>query len=146
MDPHRVASLSSPRQPALAWSLLVLTAALAAIWPAFAAYGLWRAGWNGVICALAAGAVCGIAAAVSLVLASAAQKARQPIAGVLGGMLVRMAVPMVALLMVPKMDPVWQSSGLREMLLVYYLAALAVETWLLVRLVPPDAASVAKAT
>ena len=146
VESERVASPKFPRLSGLAWSLLVLAAFLAAMWPAFAAYGMWRAGWNGVAASVAALAVCGLAAGLSLLLAVSAQKAKQPIAGVLAGMLLRMAVPLLALLMVPKLDPVWSSSGLGEMLLGYYLAALAVETWLLVRLVPADAASVAKAT
>jgi len=146
VDPQRVASVPSPRQPSLTRSLLVLAAALAALWPAFAGYGLWRAGSAGVLAALAAAVVCGIAAGVSLVMAVAAQRARQPISGVLGGMIVRMAVPLVAIFLVPTLDPVWRTSGFREMLLAYYLATLAVETWVLVRLVPADAASVAKAT
>lgn len=147
MDPQKpLVSDPAARKPALARSLLILAAWLAAIWPAFAAYGMWRAAASGVAAAAAAGMICGIAGGVSLLLAVAAQKARQPIAGVLGGMLVRMAVPLLALLMVPKLDAVWRASGLLEMLLAYYLAALAVETWLLVRLVPVEAANVAKAT
>lgn len=146
VDSQRVPSPTLPRQPVLAWSLLILGAILAALWPAFAAYGMWRAGWSGVAASLVALAVCGLAAGLSLLLAATAQRARQPIAGVLTGMLVRMAVPLAALLVVPQLDPLWSSSGLVEMLLAYYLAALSVETWLLVRLVPADAASVAKAT
>jgi hypothetical protein len=146
VESERVASPKFFRLPGLAWSLLVLAAILAGLWPAFAAYGMWRSAWSGVAASAVALAICGAAAALSLLMAVAAQKARQPIAGVLAGMLVRMAVPLLALLMVPKLDPVWSSSGLGEMLLGYYLAALAVETWLLVRLVPADAANVAKAT
>ena len=145
MDRDVVASPSLGSQPALAWPLLSLGGILAALWPAFAAYGLWRGGWWGVAASAVALAICTAAAGLSLLLAALAQRARQPITAVLVGMALRMAVPLLALLAVPRLDPVWSSSGFQEMLLAYYLAALAVETWLLVRLVPASAATVAKA-
>ena len=146
MDSDPVASSAPSRQLSLARSLLKLAAILAALWPLAAAYGWWRAEWNGVAASVAALGVCGLAAGVSLAVAVGSQMAKQPISGVLGGMAVRMAVPLLALFAVPKFGPEWTSSGFAVMLLGYYLAALAVETWILVRLVPADAASVAKAT
>lgn len=133
-------------RPPLVRSLLVLCGSLALIWPAFAAYGAWRGAWSGLLASVGAAAVCGAAAGVSLIVTVTAQRLRQPIAGILTGMLVRMIVPLFALLAIPKLDAALVKSGAQEMLLGYYLAALAVETWLLVRLVPAAQAGVAKAT
>ncbi len=146
MDPDRAAPDSTTQQPpSLVGSLLLLIGILAIFWPAFAAYGYWRDALGGVLASAACAVVCGIAASVSLLITVAAQRARQPITGVLVGMLVRMAVPLLALVALPQAG-VWEASGGQGMLLGYYFVALAVETWLLVRLVPAYAAGVAKAT
>jgi hypothetical protein len=146
VDSDPVPSSVPSRQLSLARPLLKLAAILAALWPIAAAYGWWRAEWNGVAASVATLGVCGLAAGVSLAVAVGSQMAKQPISGVLGGMAVRMVVPLLALVAAAKLGPAWTSAGFGELLLGYYLAALAVETWILVRLVPADAASVAKAT
>lgn len=122
-----------------------LCAALVAVLPAFAMYGFWRAGASGVLSSVIAAAICGGAALTSLLLTAVAQKAKQPISGILTGMVVRMAVPLVALLVIPKMNPALLQSGMQEMLLGYYLLALVAETWILLRLIPSVSSSSAKA-
>jgi hypothetical protein len=133
-------------RPSLVRPLLLMVAALALVWPAFAAYGVWRSGTDGLAAALAAALLCGSGGAVSLMAAVTAQRAGKPVAGILGGMLIRMVVPLMALLAIPKMDSRVLASGAQEMLLGYYLVALAIETWLFVRLIPAGSAGVPKAT
>jgi hypothetical protein len=89
--------------------------------------------------------VCGLAAGVSLILTVTAQRTGQPVTGILLGMIVRMAVPFVALLAVPQFGDRMRGMGVQEMLLGYYLVALTVETWLLVQLVSVSKSSVTKA-
>src|SRR5262245_55936233 len=126
-------------------SLLILAAVLTVVWPAFAAYGAWRAAFGGVLVALTTAVICGLAAGASLVLTVTAQRSGQPVTGILLGMVVRMAVPFAALLAVPRFGDSMQSLGVQEMLLGYYLVALTVETWLLVQLVSVSKSSVTKA-
>jgi hypothetical protein len=145
VDSQRAPSDPCSCQPKLVWSVLLLAAAMAMAWPLGAAYGMSCSGWTGVFVALGAAALCGAAAALSLVVSVLGQRNSQPVGGVLAGMLVRMAVPMLALLALPKMNPVLLQAGARELLLGFYLVSLAVETWLLVRMTPTSKAGVAKA-
>ena len=136
MDPQRALPDTRPSQARLVWSFVGLAAALVGAWPAFALYGYWRAEGHGVLSATVALAICGGAAIASLVVTVMGQRAQQPIGGILGGMLVRMAVPFLALIALPKWNSALAESGLQGMLLGYYLLGLGVETWILVRLVP----------
>ena len=145
MDSQKAACVTSAGRPALVRSLLILAGILALAWPAFAIYGAWRAAWSGVLAALATATVCGLAAGVSLAVTVVAQRARQPVTGILAGMIVRMIVPFVAILAVPQWGDQWRGMGVQEMLLGYYLVALSVETWLLVKLVSVSQSGVTKA-
>ncbi|HZL87088.1 MAG TPA: hypothetical protein VFB96_01820 [Pirellulaceae bacterium] len=145
MDSEQAACVNSAGRHALTRSLLILAGVLALAWPAFAAYGGWRAGWSGLLVASATAMVCGLAAGVSLILTVTAQRTGQPVTGILLGMIVRMAVPFVALLAVPQFGDRMRGMGVQEMLLGYYLVALTVETWLLVQLVSVSKSSVTKA-
>lgn len=145
MDCERVVTELPPRRPLLVRSLLALIGVLVLAWPAFAGYGFWRDSWAGLLASLGALAVVSIAAGASLVIAAAAQRTGQAIAGILGGMLVRMFVPLAALMAAPGLGAGVLETGVREMLLGYYFVALAVESWLLVRLVPACGAGAAKA-
>jgi hypothetical protein len=126
-------------------SLLILVGVLAVAWPAFAAYGGWRAGGSGVLASLATAIVCGFAAGVSLIVTVTAHRIRQPVTGILAGMIVRMLVPFLAIMAVPQWGDDWRRTGVQEMLLGYYLVALTVETWLLVQWVSVSQSGVTKA-
>jgi hypothetical protein len=145
VDCERALTERASRRPTLVRSLLVLCGILVLAWPAFAAYGFWRDTWPGLLASLAALAIAGIAAGASLAVTVTSQRLGQPIGGILSGMVLRMLVPFLALLAVPSLGPSALASGVQEMLLGYYLVALAAETWLLVQLTRALAAPVAKA-
>lgn len=146
MDSQQVVANAPLDRATLVRPLLFLVVALSLVWPAFAGYGAWRGGATGLVASVAAALVCGAGAVISLLVAVAAQRSRQPVAGILGGMLIRMMVPLMALLAIPELDPRIIAAGAQEMLLGYYLVALALETWLLVRLIPVLNAGVPKGT
>jgi hypothetical protein len=75
----------------------------------------------------------GFAGAVALAIASLARDPKQAAAMVLAGMLVRLFVPLAALLMVSKQWPELEEAGFREQVLVLYLVALVVETYAAIR-------------
>lgn len=113
----------------------LLSAALVVVGlPAFAlAYfsqgpqGLASAGLAWCVATFAA-----LAALIPAVLASKVQPPRSDalLISVLGGMLVRMAVPLAAVVFVKLQLPSWFGMTWLAYLVLFYLAALAVETWL----------------
>jgi lysylphosphatidylglycerol synthetase-like protein (DUF2156 family) len=89
-------------------------------------------------------AIVGLAGAAALVIASLAASPQQAATMVLAGMLVRLFVPLAALLLVSKRWPELEAAGFREQILILYLAALAVETYAAIRVTgmpPPRFAS-----
>ena len=80
-----------------------------------------------------AAAIVGLAGTVALVLASLASDPKQAASMVLAGMLVRLFVPLAALLLVSKRWPELDVAGFREQVLILYLAALVVETYAAIR-------------
>jgi hypothetical protein len=88
--------------------------------------------------------IVGLAGTVALVVASFAREPQQAATMVLAGMLVRLFVPLAALVLVPKRWPDLAEAGFRDQLLVLYLAALVVETYAAIRVTgmpPPRFAS-----
>lgn len=146
MDSQQAPCVTPAGRPPLARSLLILAGIMALVWPPFAAYGLWCAGGSGVLAALATAVVCGLAAGFSLIITVTALRIGQPVGGILAGMVVRMAVPFVAIMAVPQLDDAVRGTGVQEMLLGYYVVALTVETWLLVQWVSVSQSSVTRAT
>ncbi len=89
-------------------------------------------------------AIVGLAGTVALVIASLARNPKQAANFVLVGMLVRLFVPLAAMLVVPKNWPELAEAGFRDQMLVLYLAALVVETYAAIRVTgmpPPRFAS-----
>lgn len=112
---HGLAKLRCLRLPARA---LVLTGAVGALWLLVALVAWCAKGWAGVGASLAAAAMCGLPALFSLALAD---WMRGPyfIAGWLGAMAVRLAVPLACALAAHARGGWPADAGL-----LYYLAAL----------------------
>lgn len=89
-------------------------------------------------------AIVGFAGTVALVIASFARSPKQAANFVLAGMLIRLFVPLAAMLVVPKRWPELAEAGFRDQMLILYLAALVVETYAAIRVTgmpPPRFAS-----
>lgn len=86
-----------------------------------------------------AAVIVGLAGALALVIASWAGNPQQAASFVLAGMLVRLFVPLAAIVIVPKHWPELVEAGFRDQLLILYLVALAVETYAAIRVtgMPP---------
>jgi hypothetical protein len=84
-----------------------------------------------------AGSVCWLAAAMALTFTWAGNRFGAPLQGVLLGMLVRMGLPLAAVIGLPRLSPELAHSGLLTTILLTYLVALATETFLAVRLIKP---------
>jgi hypothetical protein len=105
-----------------------------AVWPVFACVGYARSGLLGILSALLAAGVCGGGALASLLATGLFRIHGQPVAGVLLGMLIRMAVPLAACVIMFIQGGPLVEAGALVMILVYYLLMLVVETFYLVRL------------
>lgn len=84
-----------------------------------------------------AGGLCWFAAGASLICTCLGNVLQAPVQGLLGGMLFRMGLPLVAILSLSQPGDWHRSAGLPGMILAVYLVALVVETALAVRMVPP---------
>jgi hypothetical protein len=106
---------------------------LVAVGPAafIAAAGFERAiTWRTVSIAAAAGSVCYVAAAMSLVVTFAGNQLGMPVQGLLLGMLFRMGLPLAAII------ALGMQRTLGATIVVVYLLALIVETVLALRMTP----------
>jgi hypothetical protein len=92
---------------------------------------------EGLISSLVAAGVCCFASSLALVAGWLGNQLQFPIQGVLGGMLFRMGLPLLAMLVLPQLGGPLASSGVARTLLGVYLVTLVVETALALRLVPP---------
>jgi len=111
---------------------LWLTLALVIAYPAYAAFGYFRFGVNGIVAASVAGAICWIGAAAALLCTVWKQR----LAGLFLGMIFRMGLPLVAGLILHSNVPELARAGIFGFVLCYYFLALVVETLLAVRMIP----------
>ena len=132
------------RPASLPWACAVLAAILLAMLPCFAGYGYSTSGVVGVLAAAVALGICLTCGILALCIAAISQKFNQGIQGVLGAMFVRMGVPLMALLVLPKIGGPLVAAGVTGMVMAYYLITLAAETWLSLRFVPATKMSGAK--
>ena len=116
----------------------LLAAMLLALLPCFAAYGYFTSGPVGILAALVACGICLLCGILALCITAISQKLGQGVQGILGAMLVRMSVPLLAVLALPKIGGPLVAAGITGMLMAYYLVTLAVETWLSLRFVPAN--------
>lgn len=114
---------------ALQWAVVLLVAA-GLIGAKVAAEALDNDVIRSVVIATA---IVGLAGTVALTIASLANDPKQAASMVLAGMLVRLFVPLAALLLVSRRWPELEVAGFREQVLILYLAALVVETYAAIR-------------
>jgi hypothetical protein len=113
----------------------ILTAALAAAFPLFGWFGYHRHGEWGLIAAAVAASVCWFGCTMALFCAAFLQRT-QPVAGLLGGMLFRLGVPLVLGLVLQHNHEPLAQAGIFGTILLYYLLSLVVETVLSIRMLP----------
>ena len=83
------------------------------------------------------GGVCWIAAALALITTYVASRQGSPVQGVLAAMFFRMALPLPAVLVLPRLNDQLAAGGLVGTILGVYLVTLAAETFMALRLVGP---------
>ena len=136
MNAQADSELNLSRPPSLLRACAIFAAVLAAALPLFIAVGLVQSGGRGLLAALLACGVCFAAGTLALAITAISQKVNQGVQGILGAMLVRMSVPLGALLLLPKAGGPLEGTSIAGMVLGYYLIALVAETWLSLRFVP----------
>ena len=121
------------RKPLLlaAICFVALTAAL----PLFIAYGQSRHGADGLQVALIAYGICLTAALAALTIAGLCNSPQLAVAGVMGSMLIRMGMPMAAIVLFQATKHPLLDAGLNGTIVAYYLLMLAIEAPLSVLLV-----------
>lgn len=113
--------------------LLVVVFAIA--FPGFAYYGQQYHGHAGVLAAVVAAAVCLVAGLVALTFLALFREPQQAFNGIGLAMLFRMAIPMVAGVVLTNLGGPLAEAGVFGMIVGFYLVGLLVETLLAVRLV-----------
>jgi hypothetical protein len=112
--------------------LVVLTSVLAATWIVEAILLVPSRGWQVAGVAGIAAGICWVAGALALVSTLLLTRAKQPLTGVLSGVLFRTMLPLAAL-GVGTAVPGLARAGLPGQLVIYFLVMLATETILAVR-------------
>jgi len=115
--------------------VIALSTAILAVW------GWSRSGTPGLFAALVAGAVCGLSGNLALVITFLGQRTGNPIAGLLGGMLFRLGLPLATGLAVNSLGGPLAAAGCFGMIVAVYLVALPVETALSLRFIPKSKVS-----
>ena len=82
------------------------------------------------------GSICWVAAALALTVTWLGNRFRAPVQGLLGGMLLRMGLPLAAILVLPNVGEPFSTTGMTTTLLGVYFVALVMETVLAVRMTP----------
>lgn len=113
----------------------LLVAALLALLPCFAVFGYCTSGAYGILAAVVAFGICLACGILALAITAISQAMNQGVQGILGAMLVRMGVPLVAMFVLPEVGGPLVEAGVTGMVMAYYLITLAVETWLSLRFV-----------
>lgn len=98
-------------------------------------YGYLTHSWVGVTAAVLAGATCFTPAAAALLMVAATAGTPNSLSGTMLSIGMRTAVPLFALIFLPQLSRPLADAGLLGMVLLNYLAVLAVESLLAVRLV-----------
>jgi hypothetical protein len=121
-------------------SLLASCALLAAVLTVATAAAAWwgwsRAGSSGVLAAAIAGGVCWLSSALALTISFLGQRFEQPIAGILGGMIFRLGLPLATGLAISSLGGPIAAAGCFGMIVALYLVALPIETLLSLKFVP----------
>jgi hypothetical protein len=94
-----------------------------------------------LLVAAMAGLICWVAGATALAITAVTTRFGTPVHGVLLGMLLRMGLPLIAIIAFSQGDRPLASAGLAPTTLGVYLVSLVFETLLTVRMVPPSTAT-----
>ena len=146
MDTPASSELNLPRPASLAWACAILAGVLLGLLPVFALTGYFLSGTVGIAAAVVACAICLACGLLALAITSITQKMNQGVQGILLAMMVRMCVPLGALIILPEIGGPLIAGGVTGMLMAYYLITLTVETWLSLRFVPATKNSGAKSS
>lgn len=119
---------------AVSCAILALVLVPAAILVAWVCVG--RFSVESLIAAAVASVVCWSAASLALCATYFGNRWQSPVQGVLAGMLFRLGLPLVAIVVLPKLNEAWSSRSIATTILGVYLVALVVETALALRMVP----------
>jgi len=133
-DASSAAEDKAPSRRFIWRSLALVTVVLWGVFPAFAAYGYGMHGGLGLGAAVFAAGTCWFGALLGFAAVIPFQ-GPQAVNGVLLGMIVRMMVPLAAALWLFMTQSTLAKAGAVEMLVIYYLLALSLDTWVSVRLV-----------
>jgi hypothetical protein len=114
-------------------SLSILALAIAATLGVAGGVAWSRSGEMGLAAAIVAAGVCWVGAALSFVLVEWFRRSGNPVAGVLGGMLIRLGLPLAVGVALSEAGGPLADAGVFGLIVVFYLVALVVETLLLVR-------------
>jgi len=117
-------------------ALLGIAVAPAAIAVAWIANG--QISPNTVFNAAVGGGICWLAGALALTITFLGNYFHAPVQGLLVSMLVRMGLPLAAIIALPKLSGPLAATSMTTTILGVYLVALIVETGLSLRMVPPQ--------
>jgi hypothetical protein len=129
--------LRTDERAPVAVACLSLTLALLLVFPCLCAYAYPTYAGRGIAAAGVALGVNWCGGLLALLLIIGLRRGRWVLHGVLGAMIVRMFLPMVAGLVLVNCVRPLANAGVFGMIVVYYLVGLVVETFLVVRLVRP---------
>jgi hypothetical protein len=121
--------LATVRQSSLVARATVLTIAMALLFAAVAPVAHHLAGRLGLVAAAVAGLMCLLPAVSALFISGALRGTEHALTGLLSAMLVRTGVPLVLALLILRRGPL-VDAGAVHYLVVFYLMALGLETWL----------------
>jgi hypothetical protein len=108
----------------------VLTVAVACFFLVVSLFAFYGNGWAGVVAAAVAAWVCWFAAALALAIVMLLRGPQHGVAGVLGSMLIRMALPLAVGVFLSRQGGSLAEAGVFGMIVTFYLFTLAIETWL----------------
>ena len=111
----------------------MLTCVILAVAALFAGVGYARDGWTGILAALLAAGVCWGGGVASLAIVGMFPAGPQVVHGVLLGMLLRMAAPLAACIVLYKRGGPLVEARVLIMILLCYFVTLIAETCLLLR-------------
>jgi hypothetical protein len=122
----------------LATSCAVLAVLIGPVALLIAAFCNRRLSTDTVVVAAVGGGICWLAASLALAATFLGNRYRVPVQGMLAGMLFRLGLPLAAVILLPKLSDSLTAKGITTTILGAYLVALAMETVLAVRMIPPQ--------
>jgi hypothetical protein len=110
--------------------IFALTAFVAIYFPVVAWVAASRFGADAIYATLTAAGVCWFASVLSLVVMAGFQDPQRRIVGILGGMLIRMLLPLAVGVSLHRAGGQLASNGVFGQIVAFYLFTLVIETWL----------------